>query len=206
MMPSTIDVQRVAAALEVMIGKVDRAEPFALAVESASVGRRQLERSFANLMTTPDRELRRIRLQLASGELISKQASSIQLKAISTRVGYRHERRLREATREAYELSPSEVRRGARLERNLKLDEKMRAEWRGTGVKIAVWNTALRRRRHREALQRLLRKANVQGEKVILGHISFPRPSEARRIAPELAMTRARELYKDSRGELRRVA
>jgi AraC-like DNA-binding protein len=206
MTPSTLDVQRVVVALEVMISKVDRAEPFALAVDAADIGRRQLERNFRNLRTTPYRELCRIRLELAVGELTSRQGSSSHLRGISNRVGYRDERRLREATQDAFGLSPGEIRRGARIERDLKLDETVRAQWRGKRARVGLWSSAYRRRQSRETLQHLLGKAKPQGSKVILGHITFPRPSKAREEAGEIARTRALELYADARGRLRSAA
>ncbi|HEU4737425.1 MAG TPA: helix-turn-helix domain-containing protein [Solirubrobacterales bacterium] len=206
MTPSTVDVRRVAAVLEAMIRGIDRAEPFALAVDSATVGRRQLERSFRNLRTSPHRELCRIRVELAIGELTSKHGSFSHLEGVSRRVGYRDERRLREAVRNAYGLSPSEIRRGARIERNLKLDEQARAKRRGRRVTTGTWSSAYRRRRDREDLQRLLGKANAEGARVILGHIVFPRPAEAREDAADLAGNRALQLYAAASGELRRVA
>jgi AraC-like DNA-binding protein len=206
MNPSTADVQRVAAVLEVMIGKIDRAEPFALAVDSAVVGRRQLERSFQNLRTSPHRELCRIRTELAAGELASKQGGSSHLEGVANRLGYRDERRLREAVGSAYGLSPSEVRRGARIERNLRLDEQIRAGYRGRKTTVGVWTSAYRRRRNQEDLQCLLRKANPEGAKIILGQVKFPRPAKAREEAAELATSRALQLYAAVRGELRQVA
>lgn len=107
---------------------------------------------------------------------------------------------------DAYGLSPGELRRGARIERDLKLDEAMRAKWRGTRVKVGIWSSAYRRRRNRETLQHLLGKAKPEGGKVILGHITFPRPSKARDEAGELARTRALELYADAGGRLRSAA
>ncbi|MGN6586992.1 MAG: helix-turn-helix domain-containing protein [Solirubrobacterales bacterium] len=111
---SRIDVERVEDALAVMIRKVDRADPIALAVEAASVGRRQLERHFRNLGTSPHKELCRIRMELAAGELASEGGAARRLKGISRGLGLRDERRLREAVGKAFGLSPQEIRTGAK--------------------------------------------------------------------------------------------
>ncbi len=148
----------------------------------------------------------RIRTELAAGELASKQGGSSHLEGVANRLGYRDERRLREAVGSAYGLSPSEVRRGARIERNLRLDEQIRAGYRGRKTTVGVWTSAYRRRRNQEDLQRLLRKANPEGAKIILGQVKFPRPAKAREEAAELATSRALQLYAAVRGELRQVA
>lgn len=206
MISPSVDVERVAAALEVMIAKVDRRQPFAIAVDAAPIGRRQLERSFRRLGTSPNRELCRIRLELAVGELTSKSAASSRLSGIARRVGHADERRLREATHDGLGLSPGEIRLGARISRNLKLDEAARSRFRGKKFKVGVWRTVYRRRQNREKLQRLLRKANPHGANVIVGQVLLPRPAEARERAAELAKERALSLYVASRGELREVA
>jgi AraC-like DNA-binding protein len=205
MTPSALDVQRVAAALEVMISKVDRDEPFALAVDEAEVGRRQLERHFKALRTTPHKEQCRIRSQLAGAELTSKRGSSSLLRGIARRVGYRSERRLREAMQDTFGLSPGEIRRAARLDRNLKTDEAIRAQWRGTGVRIGLWSE-YRRRRTRETFQRLLSKANPTGANLVLGYTLFPRCSRAREEAGVLARARVRELYAEMKASLKDAA
>jgi len=205
MTPSVKDLQRVTAVLEIMISKVDRADPFALAVDSAAVGRRQLERSFEALKTTPHRELCRIRVELGVGELTSGRGGSIHLEGVAHRLGYRDERRLREAMGKTYGLSPSQIRRGARIERKLKRDQKIRARQRGFRP-VGLWSSAYRRRRNREELQRILQKANSQGAKVILNQVSYPRPSTAREEASELARNRVLQLYAAVRQQLRSVA
>jgi AraC-like DNA-binding protein len=205
MTPSRLDVERVSAALTVMIQKVDRADPFGLAVDSAAVGRRQLERHFSNLKTSPHRELCRIRIELAAGELTSRQGTSAHLEGVSRRLGYQDERRLREAVGKAYGLSPREMRTGARIQRNLKQDEEIRRKWRGSRLSVGLWSD-YRRRRNREILQKLLKKAKPVGAKVMLGDVSFPRPAKAREMAADLAKTRVLQLYAAATESRKRAA
>lgn len=193
MSESRLDAERVAAALEVMIVKADRADPFGLAVDAAEVGRRQLERHFGNLGTSPHKELCRIRTELAAGELASKGGARNRLDWVARRLGYPDERRLREAVGQAFGVSPRELRSGAKIQRALLKDEELRRKARGKQISSGLWS-AYRRRRNREKLHSLLGKANPLGSNVILGHAVFPRPCEARKIALELAWPRVRRL------------
>ena len=193
MTSSSIDVKRVATTLASMIRKVDRADPFGVAVDSAAVGRRQLERHFKSLGTTPHKELSRIRAEFAAGELADKDGFRRSVKGIARRLGYQNERRLREATAKAFGLSPREIRRGSRIDRSLKLDEEIRRKARGSRIPAGLWSN-YRRRKNREILLGILRKATPLGAKVIVDEVSFPRLAQGRKIAAELAMARAIQL------------
>lgn len=193
MKPSAIDLHRVETALDIMIQKVDRADPVALAGEAVGVGRRQLERHFRRLGTSPHKELSRIRAQLAAGELTVQEGNSIRLLGVARRVGFQDERRLREATSKSYGLSPGELRQGARLKRRFQQDEAIRRSYRGSKIAAGLWSE-YRRRRNRAILDGLLRKATPAGVKAILGQATLPRPSAARRTSGQLARKRVMEL------------
>jgi AraC-like DNA-binding protein len=206
MEPTIADAKRVADALKVVIEKIDRREPAALAVDAAPVGRRQLERSFKALGTSPYKEVMRLRLRLAAAELTDTRARHRHLAGIAMGLGYGDERRLREATRAAYGLSPSELRHGAEINRKLSAEEAARQGRRATPYSARGWNSAYRRRRDRKKLQRLLARATRDGQKVLLGKFEPIGVPAAKRDAHGLATTRTLELFEAARPALRQVA
>ena len=197
--------ERVRSAIEVLIAKIDRADPIALAADASPVWRRQLERNFKDLGTTLAKELRRIRVELAVGELAHPRAGSIQIRGIAMRLGYSSERRLREATVASYGLTPGEIRRGSRFERRTRQAEAARRQGQKRPAR-GIWGSDRRRRRDRQAFQLLLKKANPAGVEILTGQIQLPRAGEARGEASALAQARVKELFDHVRPPLRSVA
>lgn len=191
---SPTDRQRVEFALAEMYRAPDErcAHLVERSAESLGCCRRQVERAFAGFRTGAGRQLREIRLDLASACLVHPRLGRQGFTILAKRVGMTDDRALRDKVNARWKLSPREIRDAAALDRYVKAMDRSHEE--------TVRNNRPypRDRRYRDELdlrrRRSLRNVPVETKRLIDGSLELPTPMEAAHRSRELAQARVAEL------------
>jgi|SRR6185312_9035012 len=189
--PTAIDLLRV----ERVIGAMYRVPQTPLGVlldtqgEDLGCCRRQLERGFAPLGTTPAGQLGEIRCDLAAGALMAIGPYAA-LRAVATRVGYPDTRALRDKIGAALGISPRDLLYARSLE--LRIAQIEESHRRFGGRALLGGDPALQALR--EDLRLILAEVPVRTRRLLDGTLVLPTPAQASAEAESLAKKRLGEL------------
>lgn len=206
------DRLRVETALVVLYGGMDRHTSALLASlgKACCCSRRQVERAFERLGTSPGQELTTIRANTAAAHLVHPNAHLHKLQGIAIRVGYRDDRALRREVTAAWTLSPRELRKAARLHRTLTGWDEVRAERLARAAdsrRGAVYHRAWRQ--HRMMLKKLnilQAAAPPETRHLITGRTKKRTAPECTEQAVQAAREHVEALLASRRRQLRAVA
>jgi AraC-like DNA-binding protein len=182
--PSAIDILRAERALSSMYRRPTFALGHLLDREAGTLNcsRRQLERAFKALGTSPQSQMREIRGDLGAAMLT--RSDRPQLKAVAKRIGLRDTRALRREIGLAWGISPGVLRDAAQLEQSITYLRRSRMERGREDLDAGMVASFIQRRRD------LLKDCPIRTKRLVEGEVVLPTPQRAAAEHQRLARER----------------